>query len=717
VSSGSGHINLVAGDDIDLDGNVSAGSVGSIYLLATNGAADSISGVDMRSGSLIAAATGNVRIVADNEGNILLSQVRTAGDVSLIAEGSILDNNASSVVVNVQANSLRMVADASVSHVRNQAGTIGTANLLNGTPTVNANAINTAVSTLAAISADGIYVQELDAVTIGATGDISVAQVNFNSTRTTLTDLSLSDLITTHDGPIKVLSSTGNIVINGGDGNGLGIQANGAGDILLRTAANDGDVVVNSNVLSGFGHISLLAGDDVLLNADVVTGASLPLNRQGSVYVLATNGTIDASTGVEMQSGTSITTANGNVRIAADNEGDIRLGLIDVGTASVSLVAEGSILDNNAGLNVRSSSLRIWADAVVLADGSQDIAALVGNGLGSIGTADAANGQPQLNSNAIKTQVSILSAHSATGIYVQEVDGLTVSSTRAISVQQSNFNSTTTTITDSDWEDAETTTNGSIKLQTLAGNLVLSDGNANGYAVRAHGSDDVLLQTLATDGDIIVNADVLSATGHISLLAADDLHLNASGDLATGGSGTIYLQSGNGTIDATGVTVDGINLNATITTADGDILLRSARDIRLNGDITSGTGDIGLIATRDVVQSSAVATGASFFVDAGGSWTMLPGGSVTANRNLLALVGVDINLDVLAATNVSLQAGGNIIDANGGDVLNIASVNLIMRAGGAIGASDLLAAPSVNANAIDIDVDNGGCRFTDNYWH
>ena len=70
-------------------------------------------------------------------------------------------------------------------------------------------AIDTDVTTLAAISADGIYVQEANGLTVDATGAITVQQANFDSTLTPVVDASLSDLRTTDAGPIKVVVNAG----------------------------------------------------------------------------------------------------------------------------------------------------------------------------------------------------------------------------------------------------------------------------------------------------------------------------------------------------------------------------------------------------------------------------------------------------------------------------------------------------------------------------
>ncbi len=181
--------------------------------------------------------------------------------MSLLAEGSILDNE---FAVNVRADALRMVADAALSNASNQAGSIGLADALNGQADTNRQAIDTRVNVVAASSADGIYVAEFDSVTVTATGAISVEEVRFNSTRTVRTDASLSDLVTTDAGSIKLVSLNGQITIEDGDADAFGVSAATTGDVLLWARQ---DVVVNSDILSGSGHVTLRSGDDIDLNA------------------------------------------------------------------------------------------------------------------------------------------------------------------------------------------------------------------------------------------------------------------------------------------------------------------------------------------------------------------------------------------------------------------------------------------------------------------
>ena len=197
-----------------------------------------------------------------------------ATSVVLLAGRDISDNNGGGVV-NVTADTLLMIADTD----SNGTGRIGSADLLTVAQT-NRNAIDTDVTTLAAQSAEGIYVLELDTVsqdglTIDDTGTIMVDRVNFNST-TSSTSHRLSDLRTTVNGPIKlVLAPTHllavDLMVEEGSGNPAdavgGIVAGGTGDVLLDSVS--GDVVINAAVLSGSGHVTVSAADDIDLNGEI----------------------------------------------------------------------------------------------------------------------------------------------------------------------------------------------------------------------------------------------------------------------------------------------------------------------------------------------------------------------------------------------------------------------------------------------------------------
>ncbi len=175
--------------------------------------------------------------------------------------------------LNIQTGTLRMWADAVVNADGTQdTVTAGNQQGLIGGPESNLNAIDIQVMTLAARSAEGIYLSEADGLTVDATEELEVQQVRFNSTRTSFHDLSLSDLETTTNGTIAIVSFTGNIAIQDGDGDNFGVIANGTGDILLLAQDLAGDIIVNANVFSDLGQIQFHAGSDIILSATIQTG-------------------------------------------------------------------------------------------------------------------------------------------------------------------------------------------------------------------------------------------------------------------------------------------------------------------------------------------------------------------------------------------------------------------------------------------------------------
>ncbi len=642
IESGRGHISLLAGDDILLQADIlsdgtqsTSGAEGSVQLVAFNGTLNGAGsdGVIMADNSSISSVSGVIRLVADNESDIVLGRLDTvaadftAGAVSLVAERSILDGAGDLAELNIQTGTLRMWADAVVNAdgtqdtltAGNQQGLIGGPATANGQPEANLNAIDIQVVTLAARSAEGIYLSEADGLTVDATGNLSISEVNFNSTLTTRADLSLADLVTSHSGPIKLVSLAGTLTFNDGatgalGGNdGLSVRAhstadpnglNSPGSILIEARGAASDVVINSDIESGRGHISLLAGDDILLQADILTdGTQSTSGAEGSVQLVAFNGTLNGagSDGVIMADNSSISSVSGVIRLVADNESDIVLGRLDTVAAdftagAVSLVAERSILDGAgdlAELSIQTGTLRMWADAVVNADGTQDTLT-AGNQNGLIGGPATANGQPEANLNAIDIQVVTLAARSAEGIYLSEADGLTVDATGNLSISEVNFNSTLTTRTDLSLADLVTSHSGPIKLVSLAGTLTLNDGRSrkplggnDGLSVRAHSTADpnglnspgsILIEARGTASDLVINSDIESGRGHISLLAGDDILLQADilsdGTQSTSGAeGSVQLVAFNGTLNGAGS--DGVIMadNSSISSVSGVIRL------------------------------------------------------------------------------------------------------------------------------------------------
>src|SRR5690606_24421644 len=109
---------------------------------------------------------------------------------------------------------------------------------------------------------------------------------NFDSTTDleseTRTHVELEDLI----GPIgKVVAENGSITLNGGDDT-MGLSS--SDDVLLEARGAGSDVVINAEVMSTGGHITLVAADDVVVNID----AAVTISGTGTMLILAETGDV-----------------------------------------------------------------------------------------------------------------------------------------------------------------------------------------------------------------------------------------------------------------------------------------------------------------------------------------------------------------------------------------------------------------------------------------
>jgi hypothetical protein len=752
VVSTTGHISVKAADDVLLNANLATAGSGTVYVKATNQNMADSSGIRMSSSATITTAGGNVRLLSDNESDILLGSINAAtGSVSLLAERSILDSNGA--LQNVQAHALRIVADAAVSNSANQAGIIGGSDT-GAAAMSNINAIDTTVDILAAQSADGIYIKESDGLTVDATAAIFVDEARFNGSTTRQVDASLSDLTTSHNGVIKLQTITGSVVLNeggNGNGNGIVIDANGTGDVLIETLASNGDVIVSGRIRSGAGQITLNAGDDVIVNRSVTTSGA------GTIFLSASSGTADSFGAVA--DGVTLTAALNNVSgdVLVKSDVDVILSAeITSNSGNIGVMAGRDLTQTNEGdiASITGDVLlladRHWtndSDTVIHAGGGE----LIGRArtgdvvLGRIDATHAAitAGRNVLDANGglqnvagqtlslraggsigtsvdrLETRIATLAAQSATGIFLDETDSLMIDTVGAITVNinspvRVNLNSTTTSVaefrTTQSLEDLTTTGNGPIQILTRAGSLTIN-GGADSIGIISAGTGTIQLTAVGASSDIVVNASLSSGTGNIQLTADDDLDVNAS--LQTDGGGQLNLRALNSTASdfaaLAGSEVDGINIDASLITGGGDVLLTSALDIRQSAAITSDAGDVIFTADRDVFQTSSgdITTSlADVLINAGRNWTMSSNTVITSslgNFGGITAAG-EIFLGRINASEVVLQSFSGIQD-NNSTQLNVVSQRLSLKAGrstGDDGSNNGMF--SANADAIDTQV-------------
>jgi hypothetical protein len=477
----------------------------------------------------------------------VLGGITTLANASLVAlNGSISDAGDAFGGEDVVAAGLRLVAGIGI-----------------GAPT---DGIETRVDVLSArATSGGIFIEESDALVIDGVG-ASVERVLADADTTTESDAVQSDVRTTAgDGSIVIRTLGGHLTLNDGaaPADNTVVSAHGAGNVRLEAAGTDTDLLSNADILSDFGHITLMAHRDLrfVADADVTTGGS------GTLNLVADQGS------VVMDDNVRFSTGSGNVRIAAAT--DVRLGGVAT-SGNVSLIAvNGSILDNGD----------TYRDVI-----ANRLSMNAGVGVGELGAG---------TDNPIDTEVTTLSARATSGgVNVLEANALIVDAVE-VSVQSVGIDAVLTPTVSAEQTGVFTESgNGAIVLQTLTGDITLNDGSGlgAGIAVSANGSGNVLVEALGADTDLTLNSDLLSGTGHINLIATRDVALTAGSAVTTGGAGSVYLEATAGDVTQ--------HDDSRMTSANGDVRVFAAGSIQVGGMTTDA--NVSLIA-----QSGSITGGSS----------------------------------------------------------------------------------------------------------
>jgi hypothetical protein len=537
VASGSGDITLAAGNNLSLAVISVTTTSGDISLSAVAGA------VTMPATATLTTNSGNLRVSA--QGNATIGQL-TGNGVSLISQaGGIV--SASFSTINVTADSLRILANTSIGAAQSH--------LLTDVANLSARATTGAA-----------FITNDSALTVSSVR-VAVSGLSGDGNSFTLTDAAQSDL--TAGAAIVLVVKSGDLTLDdgnalidqaGGDGrsaNGVAVQAGGTGGLLLRTLG--GELIANASILATTGNLTVRASDAVSINGNTViatTGA-------GHVSVASEQGALTFAP-------TASATGAASVRLAA--AGDLTVG--QVSGASVSLQSALGAIVNDSGT----------ATEVVASQGLRLAAA------DSIGTA----------SNHLRTNAAVLSARSSEGsLFLTDSSSTIVASVR---VATNEFTATagSVAVVDAAQSDLVTLNNGDIILVLTAGNLTLNDGttsvnqvagdsrSADGSAVVADGSGRIYLEAA---GSLIADADILSDTGLITILAEDLLTLATGVTIAS--AADISLQS-----NSSAIFMDG---TAAVTATDAGLRLAAAGALTL-GNLTATTAS--LVAGAAIVNAA-----------------------------------------------------------------------------------------------------------------
>ncbi len=351
-------------------------------------------------------------------------------------------------------------------------------------------------------------------------------------------------------------------------------------------------------------------------------------------------------------------------------------------TATQGSIEIGQLRANRVGLQANDDILDAKSDTspnVIATD------LVIRSTQGAIG--GPAPGNPATsNPNALDTQVQNLSAESLTGVYIQELDDLTITnvsstSTGFDSVHQLNFESDASSLRSSSSTIAgssDITSRAQIKVVALNGDITVDDGSdADGVGIESTAAGDILIETRTAGNDLLLNTAITSQGGHINLISANAI--NVLDDVRTIAAGSILIDAIAGAVrvaDGGDADSDGIQ------SVDGDILVRTGANLTVDATIQSQRGDIGLVAQGNVEQRVDVNTGAgNLLARAGGSFTMDANSRLVAGESLIVISDTSsIQLGLVSAVNVAMRAQTSIIDGNAADELNVTASKLSMRA-------------------------------------
>jgi len=293
---------------------------------------------------------------------------------------------------------------------------------------------------------------------------------------------------------IILAAENGSITING-SANSAGMTA--AHNILLSAGETSessiANITLNTFVTSSTGNISVHAKDSIIQMAS------------GDVTVNAVGATIDmsADADITMADGAISATNNGAIRYEATN-GSITLGGLNAGTAQVSLVSGGSILDGgDANVDIIATDLRIFA----------------GGGAGT-------------RANYLETTVTTVSAHTVSGgLFLTESSDVVIGAVAAVTVNRVKSDGSSNASTIVDAAQSDLTSGGDIIVQTTNGTITTLVTSGDVSAVGT-----VRLQAGGTNSNINQNATI---NAHDVIVAADSTILmaaTASTTTTTGGS-------------------------------------------------------------------------------------------------------------------------------------------------------------------------------------
>ena len=605
VEATDGNVTVLAADDVEqnTDGILTAGQM--IDVEAQGGSITMVDGVS-------ATAAGNIRYLAARSATI--TGLNGANVRVEATSGSIRD--AGDTLADVTADTAQLVAGRFVGgRGRTESDD-------------NAQALDTAVGTLAAQAGRGVYMQNSGgALEIGDVAAIDVTRVALDSTTETIGGAELVGVSAGRNA--KIVNDDGDFTISS--------AVTAGDDILLR--ADNGALDVNADLTAG--DLVTLVGNGISLNAEIAAGGDVAINTTGDLSLMP---------------GSIV----GGENIFLTVTGDIALDQLTARDAVI-IIAGGSVTD--AGLD---ETANITARRTYLEAG------------GSIGSGSGA--QSDDNLEAIDLAVDNVEAYAADGIYLQSQGAVTVGGVLGtgtpIELSYARFDSGTTTL-----DEQALGLPPAMGLTADDGVVKLKAGGSLTVDQTVDATKDILLMTTA--GDITLNA-ALTAGEAVTLIAANDLAQNA--DITAGGD--IYVEAGGNLTTVPGqlIHVGGnIHYRAAGDMAVGQIDADGLVSIVAGGSITDANNDQNANITAQRIRleaggsigSAVDVENAALDIESGSVEVLAGGDAHLRSENTITVGGVgEVQIDYARfASGTSVKTDADLEGITVGGDLTLTSVN------------------------------------------
>ncbi|MGI9210888.1 MAG: hypothetical protein ACR2HF_00260, partial [Methylococcaceae bacterium] len=687
LSLTGGNATLLAGRNIDLAAGTQIKGKGAVDMEARSGH------LNLAANSRVQSQGGAIRLAAGQD--LVLSHVDAsngadaAGDLSLLAGGAIRNGL-------VSGDSSTNLTGA---RVRMDAGTgIGA----DGTP------LSTQIERLAASTTQGsIVLNEADSLTVGPVADFRIDRVGANGLLNPLYDVERSGLATGTTGGVT-LKTGGTLTVTADPAldQGIGIRA-GSGGITLTTVGQAADMVLQANLESSTGNISLSAGHFITQTADTWIashGGTVSLTAQGDIqlsrilaapYISRLADRVDRSAAADAAGDVRLTAQGGSIIQAPDRAASTdplitanRLNLVATAGVDALTLAAGEltarvgqgdlVIKDQDGL---SGAAGLLIQDVLVSAGNLQVVTQASLKVQKAVVGDGGN----IELSARQGDLSLL-ASDALGALGQGLGGLTLFAAGFISSGR--------------------LFSGSQRTEYRSGSALRLAGTAtaqpSGTAIIVDGTP-VNTQQLSflSEGTLSISDSLPKGTA-TTLQARDGLFVSTAVQSQLSSAGVTVASPSVHTLDAAGfasgsAALSGLTLPAT--TVTGDLLINDA-----------------WLAARGVQAGSALSLSATGNITLSHTSLSLSGLSLTAGGDVLGDLSANNGIKTL-----SVAAGGQIDLINrSSDALSIAGLqsgsaiqpgHISVRSGGSVQVDGAVVA---NGGTVLLEAGGGNLNFKKN---